>query len=127
MNLLLDANVLIWLGTGPRSISANAVKAIQSANNLFYSPVSIAEIGIKVGKGKLNIQPDLRSYIAGLVTIYDLQCLPLDDESAYELEKLPTHHKDPFDRLLVCQAIAHRLALLSADSTLRKYPIQVIW
>lgn len=127
MNLLLDANVLIWLGVGSRGLSVPASKAIQNATALYYSPVSIAEIGLKLGKGGLTLQPDLTTFVANLAAAYDLRSLPFDDLAALELESLPMHHRDPFDRMLICQAIAHQLAVVSADKVFRHYPIKTIW
>lgn len=127
MNLLLDANVLIWLGVGSRGLTVPATHALQTATDLYFSPISVAAIGLKVGKGRLAVEPDLRTFIGNLVSTYGLKPLPFDEDSAYELEKLPMHHRDPFDRMLICQAIAHRIALVSADETIRKYPVQVIW
>ncbi len=127
MNLLLDANVLIWLGLGSRALSAKALGAIQNAANLYYSPISIAEIGLKASKGGLSLQPDTPTFIANLSAVYNLQPLPFDDLAAYELESLPPHHRDPFDRMLICQAIAHQLHIVSADRTFRLYPVHTIW
>jgi PIN domain nuclease of toxin-antitoxin system len=127
MNLLLDANVLIWLGTGSKSLTVRAVTAIHRADRLFYSAISVAEIAMKIRKGGLTMQPDLRTYMASLASTYQMECLDFDDASALELQTLPLHHRDPFDRMLICQALAHKLDVVTSDHAFSQYPIRVLW
>lgn len=120
--LLLDTHALLWyLESDPR-LPPRAKDAIESGLEVYVSAASIWEVAIKRGLGKLEAEPDLIDRInAGF------EHLPITQEHAWATSALPQHHGDPFDRLLVAQARAERLPLLSADPKLRAYDVDIVW
>lgn len=118
MRLLLDTQIFLWyLADSPR-LSDSAKARIASADEVFVSAASMWESCIKIGLGKLEADPDeLVQGIAGS----GFAELPVTAEHAAAVADLPQHHRDPFDRLLVVQAMAGPLVLLSTDATLRAY------
>lgn len=123
--LLLDTNVVVWLLLGDRAaVSATAREALgDRANTLCVSAVSVWEIAIKRSLGKLEIEDGWAAALAGL----DLQPVPVTAIHAAHVETLLWHHRDPFDRLLVCQAAVDAYTLVSADPRLGAYGVPVIW
>lgn len=128
MNYLLDTHVFLWLDHKPKSLS-ESVKAIcsDSSNALFLSIVSVWEIQIKVQLGKLNIPTSVTEIVSNQISANQIKLLNIDLQHVYRLSALPPHHKDPFDRLLIAQAIHEQLILLSDDSMIKHYPIPTIW
>lgn len=120
--LLLDTHVLLWyLESDPR-LPQHAKDAIESGLEVYVSAASIWEVAIKRRLGKLETEPDLIERInAGF------EHLAVTHEHAWATSELPQHHGDPFDRLLVAQARAERLPLLSADPKLRAYDVEIVW
>ncbi|APB33637.1 hypothetical protein GlitD10_1316 [Gloeomargarita lithophora Alchichica-D10] len=128
MKLLLDTHILIWSVLEPDRLSERVVDLLIDRNNdIFLSLVSIWEMQIKIQLGKLNFTVPLSEIIASQQHANDLQLLAITDRHIYALEHLPNHHRDPFDRLLVAQAMTERMPLLSADATLDGYPITRWW
>lgn len=123
--LLLDTNVVVWLLLNDRNaVSRRAVRALtDERNTVSLSAVTVWEIAIKRSLGKLDVEPRWRSALAKL----DFDPLPITTAHAHEVEALPWHHRDPFDRLLVAQAKLEGHALVSADPRLADYGIDVIW
>ena len=123
MILLLDAHALLWWLADDATLEAGARAAIASpANDVLVSAATVWEIEIKRALGKLEA-PD------GLVDAIDassFQALPISLEDAERSGRLPPHHRDPFDRMLVAQAIVEQAILLSADSVFAAYPVQVL-
>lgn len=123
--LLLDTNVVVWLLLGDRNaVSENAVKALTDEDNaVSVSAVSVWEIAIKRSLGKLRIDEGW----ARALTRLDFDPLPVTATHAHHVERLPWHHRDPFDRLLVAQAIVEDHALVSADGRIADYGVDVVW
>ncbi len=123
--LLLDTNVAIWLLLGNRSaVSASAQEALQDPRHeLLLSAVTVWEIAIKRSLGKLDIDP---SWARELLRL-DLVQLPVTAEHARRVESLPWHHRDPFDRLLVAQAVAEQCPLITADTRMGAYDVSIVW
>jgi PIN domain nuclease of toxin-antitoxin system len=123
--LLLDTNVVVWLLLNDRAaVSAPAVEALtDERNSIALSAVSVWEIAIKRSLGKLRIAPEWPDALTRL----DFEQLPVTSLHARQVEHLPWHHRDPFDRLLVAQATVERQALVSADPQLARYGVDVIW
>lgn len=122
MRLLLDTHVVLWELSGERTVGPRARAAIQDASELLFSVVSYAEIGVKVSVGKLKVPRTLTHEIAKS----GLRTLPLTAADGLAVADLPLHHRDPFDRLLLAQAVREGLTLVSADARLRAYDVPVI-
>ncbi|TRU05231.1 type II toxin-antitoxin system VapC family toxin [Microcystis aeruginosa] len=101
---------------------------LEDRNNLlFLSLVSVWEIQIKVQLGKLNLDISLSEIVKDRTKINDVQILPLKLSHIWTLDTLPYYHKDPFDRLLISQAITENLIIRGVDSVFDSYPVQKIW
>jgi PIN domain nuclease of toxin-antitoxin system len=123
--LLVDTNVALWLVLGDRErVSGKAVEALEDERNeIALSAASVWEIAIKRSLGKLTIADGWAAALRQL----DFDPMPVTALHAEAVERLPWHHRDPFDRLLVAQAIVERLVLVSADPRLEPYGVDVLW
>jgi len=128
MRVLVDTHTLIWdLEANPRS-SRKAIEFLRSdEHELVFSLVSLWEIAIKIKTGKLNTIGSSVAYIRDQMDAYSMQLLPIRYEHILQLEALPAHHGDPFDRLLIAQAIAESLPILTHDEKFSLYPVKLIW
>ena len=127
MNLLLDTHVLIWFLEGRAELSGAARSSIENPISVkWVSVVSLWEIAVKVNLGKLTL---LRPFEELEQRIADngFQMLPVEFAHTHEYVSLPLHHRDPFDRLLIAQAMSNGLTVLTRDSQFRLYPIRVLW
>jgi PIN domain nuclease of toxin-antitoxin system len=122
VRLLLDTQIVLWQLAGTRSVQRQAREAIEEANELSFSVVSFAEIGIKAAVGKLEIPDDLHDHIVRA----GLRILGLAPDHGLAVAQLPMHHRDPFDRLLIAQARHERLTILTADRRFFDYDVPVI-
>ncbi|MEI2764313.1 MAG: type II toxin-antitoxin system VapC family toxin [Dermatophilaceae bacterium] len=122
MRVLLDTHVVLWQFSGQRDLSEAAREAIAAADDLLISVVSFAEMGVKVAVGKLDIPDDLPSRIADA----GVRTLGLSPTHGLAVAHLPVHHRDPFDRLLIAQAMTERLTMITADTRFAKYEIDVV-
>lgn len=124
MNILLDSHTLIWFSQNSPQLSSSAIKILEDRNNLlFLSLFSVWEIQIKVQLGKLNLDISLAEIVKDQTKINDVQILPLKLSHIWTLDTLPYYHKDPFDRLLISQAITENLIILGVDSVFDSYPV----
>ena len=121
MRLLLDTHVLIWWDAGARLAPA-AVRAIESADEVLVSAASAWEIAIKMALGKLSASRTL----ADVITECGFAELPVLVRHTPLLATLPPLHRDPFDRLLIAQAMADRLTLVTRDPQVRQYKVRTI-
>ena len=122
MKLLLDTQLLLWAAGTPERLSGQARPLLEDpANELLFSPVSLWEIAIKRGLGRTDFQVDARVLRRGLLDNGYVE-LPLTGEHAVAIEGLPPLHKDPFDRILVAQAMVEGVVLLTADTLVAQYP-----
>jgi len=94
---------------------------------LLLSAASVWEILIKVQLGKLQLPLPAGTYLRRQLAATNVEVLPVVFEHAFRLEQLPMHHRDPFDRMLVAQAISEKLPIISCDPWFDKYPVRVIW
>lgn len=122
MRLLLDTHVVLWELGGVGRVGPVARTAIAEADELSFSTVSFAEVGIKVAIGKLAVPADFHA----VVLRSGLRILGLAAEHGLGVADLPVHHRDPFDRLLIAQARAEGLTLVSADERLEEYDVALI-
>jgi PIN domain nuclease of toxin-antitoxin system len=123
VNLLLDSHALLWALHAPGKLSPAARAAIESpANSVFYSIASVWELELKAATGKLSLPGEW--LVAA--TAAGLQELPIESADCIASARLPWHHRDPFDRLLIAQAIARRWKLASRDRFNAAYPVHVL-
>ena len=124
---LLDTHVFLWLIQGDPQLS-NRVRAIiaDDASQLNFSVVSIWEIAIKLNIGKLKIEHSIED-IYQLLAQLKIEVLPIDRSDLDRYLTLPLHHRDPFDRLIIAQAIDRELILISADGAFEPYPVKRLW
>ncbi len=122
MRLLLDTHVVLWQLSGLRELSAAARDAIAAADELLFSVVSFAEIGIKASVGKLDVPDDVQARIADS----GVRTLGLSPTHGLAVSDLPVHHRDPFDRLIIAQAMIERLTVVTADPRFHTYGIPVV-
>lgn len=128
MNLLLDTRVFLWFCQDDPALSAAAKTLIEDpSNRKLVSVASCWEIAIKAGLGKLKLGDPSASYIPAALARTGFELLPISVTHATGVELLPLHHRDPFDRLLVAQAIGEQFPIVSADSVLDAYPITRLW
>ena len=128
MNLLFDSHGFVWWREEPHKLSKTAFTEISNpANKLFLSAASVWELQIKIKIGKFSFSDTLENVIADEITINRLQILSVNLSHALYLKNLPLHHKDPFDRLLISQAIVENLNLLSKDPKFSEYPVNLLW
>jgi PIN domain nuclease of toxin-antitoxin system len=126
--LLLDSNVLLWTFSDRRLLTPKVAELIEDdTNDLIVSRASIWEIAIKVAKGALTIPgSSVRSLLDQIETI-GISVLSIEDSHILRTETLPGHHKDPFDRIVVAQAIEENLPIVTSDREIPRYPGTVIW
>jgi PIN domain nuclease of toxin-antitoxin system len=118
MRLLLDTHIYLWVVMDSPRLTAAARRAIESAEQAFVSAASIWEIGIKARLGKIEAEPD---QLVAAIDSSGFVELPVRAVHAAVAANLPMHHHDPFDRLLVAQAVSEPLRLLTADAVLARY------
>jgi PIN domain nuclease of toxin-antitoxin system len=126
MRLLLDTCGLIWLMTGERRLPERTLVAIGQAD-VFLSAASAWEIAIKYAKGTLRLSAPPERLVPSARERYGFQSLPVDEASALHVAKLPPLHADPFDRMLVSQAIVHGLTIVTPDPLVTQYPARTMW
>ena len=128
MKLLLDSHVLLWAIDQPSMLSAAVRKAIQDeANELYVSVASSWEIMLQAQAGKLHLPAEDDFLLQHLQALGVKQYLPVSLAHVLRVGRLPLHHKDPFDRILIAQAITERLTLISKDAVFQRYPVAVRW
>ena len=118
MNLMLDTRIYLWWLVDSPALPQRAHQMIQEADQVFVSVVSIWEAGIQWRAGKLPVAPEV--LVEGM-NQNGLSALPLNMAHTLQLTQLPDHHRDPFDRMLVAQAMAEPLVLLTSDRALADY------
>jgi PIN domain nuclease of toxin-antitoxin system len=128
MKLLLDTHALLWFIAGSASLSRSARILIEDASNeKFVSVASIWETAIKVSIGKMSLSAPFDVLFPHQLNINGFELLPVKVEHASVITTLPFHHRDPFDRLLIAQAIEEKMSLVSADSVFDDYGITRLW
>ena len=128
MKLLLDTCTFLWLTMGSNELSSNAVDAFTDPKNEVYlSAVSAWEINVKYRLKKLSLPLSPDQFIPKERKRHLVTSLNLTEQDTLHLYKLPTPHKDPFDRMLICQAIEHSLIILTPDPLITQYPIRYLW
>ena len=128
MKLILDTHTFIWWANEPEKLSEKALTACQdNSNTLILSVVSVWEMQIKMQLGKLKISRPIEKLIKTQQQANGLQVLPIELAHLLSLSGLPSHHKDPFDRLLITQANVEGAILVSVDLVFSSYSVKVLW
>ena len=128
MKLLLDTCTFLWLTNGSEELSPIAIDSFTDPKNEVYlSSVSAWEIIVKYRLGKLSLPLSPDKFIPKERKRHMIARLDLSEQDTCHLLKLPSPHKDPFDRMLVCQAIEHSLTILTPDPLVTQYPIRSLW
>jgi len=123
---LLDTHTFIWLTEDSPNLPDDLREMIDTADLVYVSIASLWEISIKLKLGKLSLQQSYES-IGTTVANSDILLLPITFEDTAQLLKLPLYHNDPFDRILIAQAITHSLVIISTDKKFDAYPIRRVW
>jgi PIN domain nuclease of toxin-antitoxin system len=126
VKILLDTCTFIWLITGEEPLPARA-RAALATNEVYLSAVCTWEIAIRFAKGQLRLIEPPDRLVPRARAHYGFASLPVDEESALHVVKLPPLHSDPFDRMLVSQAIVHGLTIVTPDPAITRYPARTIW
>ncbi len=128
MKLLLDTCTFLWLITDDPALSSKARDLFADpANEAYLSTVSVWEIEVKFGLGKLPLPQASERFIPAQRERHGVATLPLEEQSVFYLSRLPSLHRDPFDRMLICQAIHHELTLLTPDPMITQYAVKTAW
>jgi len=128
VNILLDTCTLIWLTQEPERLSEKSKTIIENPDNeLLVSHVSVWEMLLKTQAGKLSFPVPLRKWLSDQQNTWDFRYLNISLEHLLRVEEIERHHSDPFDRLLVTQAIVENIGIVTPDPWIAKYPVQVLW
>lgn len=128
MKLLLDSHTFLWLSSMPQNLSSQALIACSDPNNqLYLSLASIWEMQIKWQLGKLQLPDTLPNIVHKMQVGSAILLLSLRLDHIWNLSQLPLHHRDPFDRIMIAQAISHNFTLVSRDPWMKAYPVKLLW
>lgn len=128
MRLLLDTCTFLWIVGGDKSLSARAREAFTDPDTeVFLSAASAWEIAVKHRLGRLPLPAPPEDFVPAQRAAHGIEPLSVDEEAALHVAKLPDLHRDPFDRILVAQAIAGGLVLVTPDEPIRQYPVRALW
>ncbi len=128
MRLLLDTCTFLWIVSGSSQLSKHAAQWFSDpSNEIFLSAVSTWEIAVKHSLGALRLPAPPIEFIPSQREAHGITALPLTEEEVLYLSKIPKLHRDPFDRMLICQAIVNGFAVLTPDQLISQYPIRTLW
>lgn len=127
MRILLDTHVFLWFISGDTRLSTDVRDAIRDPDNEAYlSSVSIWETIVKYQLGKLLLPEPPETYLPKQRDLHQIASLALDESSVIQLAKLPPLHRDPFDRMLICQTLQNGLTIATVDAAVRAYSVSVL-
>jgi len=125
---LLDTCTFLWIIAGAKELSLAAKEIFANpANEVLLSAVSVWELSVKHALGKLPLPSAIDRFIIEQRERHGIAALPLNERAVLHLAKLPALHRDPFDRMLICQAIEHDCLLLTPDPLITQYPVRTRW
>jgi len=128
MRALLDTHTFIWWITDDPRLSPRVREIIGNGKNeLFLSAASGWEMAIKAKLGRLQLSDSLERFIPEQMALNAIESLPVKMSHALHVYKLPDHHRDPFDRMLIAQAQLENMPILTVDPQISRYPVKVIW
>lgn len=126
MRLLLDTHVFLWYIAGDRKINAVLRRTIEDADTVYLSVASVWEATIKYYLGKLPLPEAPHPWLGIQRVLHEIESLPVDEAAVTHLAGLSSHHRDPFDRMLICQAIEHDLQVVTVDPVFKRYPARLL-
>ncbi|NBD17109.1 MAG: PIN domain-containing protein [Cyanobacteria bacterium] len=127
MRILLDTHIFLWFISGDAQLSTNVRDSIRDPDNEVYlSSVSVWEAIVKYQLGKLPLPESPETYLPKQRELHQIASLALDENSVIQLAKLPPLHRDPFDRMLICQALQNGLTIATVDTAVRAYSVSVL-
>ncbi len=126
MRLLLDTHIFLWYITGDMRITSTRRAVIENADAVFVSVATTWEATTKYRLGKLPLPEPPHPWLTNQREEHGFESLVLDEASVAHLSTLEMHHRDPFDRILVCQAIEHDLQVVTVDPVFARYPVKVL-
>jgi len=127
MRILLDTHIFLWFISSDSQLSTGVCDAIRNPNNEVYlSAVSVWEATVKYQLGKLPLPEHPEIYLPRQRELQQIVSLALDESSVVQLAKLPPLHRDPFDRMLICQALHNGLTIATVDTAVRAYSVSVM-
>jgi len=128
MRILLDTCTFLWIITDAPELSTRARELFRDpVNDVFLSSISTWEISIKHALGRLPLPESPERFIPAQREQHGVETLPLEESATLHLTRLPQLHKDPFDRMLICQAIIHGLTIMTPDELILQYPVRSTW
>jgi PIN domain nuclease of toxin-antitoxin system len=128
VSYLLDTHALLWIAKNDPRLSLTAKSLfLDDHNEMYLSIASLWEIAIKISIGKLSIDEPLDIFIEKHVFANDIQIKLIETKHILPLVSLPFHHRDPFDRVIISQAMVEKMQIISNDSLLDAYPIDRVW
>ena len=127
MNLLLDTHIFLWFINASERLPDSFREQIQSSeNDVYLSVVSFWEIVIKNQLGKLPLPKSPKEFIPQQRQLHQIKSLNLDESAVAQLGNLPQHHRDPFDRMIICQSIASEMTIVTVDKVVLQYEIKAL-
>ena len=127
MNLLLDTHAFLWFIGGDKQLPEKSVELIKNPeNNCFISIASLWEIAIKYSLGKIELKNGFEE-LYKIIQFSAIEILPISFDHLKQLAKLDFHHRDPFDRIIISQAISEKLTVISKDENFGKYEVRILW
>ena len=128
MIVLLDTSAFIWMSVDPARLSSRAASVISDpADVRLLSAASVFEMAVKIGLGKLTLRAPLEQIVRDGLAKGVVDELPVTISHSLAVERLPTHHRDPFDRLLVAQATVAGVPIVTSDPLIAKYGVPIVW
>jgi PIN domain nuclease of toxin-antitoxin system len=128
MKILLDTCAFLWIITDAPELSESArLLFVDPANEVYLSSVSAWEISVKHALGRLPLPEPPERFIPSRRKQHGIDTLLLEEEAALHLTRLPPYHQDPFDRMLICQAVVHGMVLLTPDEMILQYSVRTTW
>jgi PIN domain nuclease of toxin-antitoxin system len=123
--LLLDTCALLWLATGHKNLSRTAKNRINQAGLVGVSAISAWEIGLKTARGELKLPAEPEAWFNEILTHHDLRVYEITTPIAFQANRLPWHHRDPADRLILATAMLHRMPIVTADKNFPQYGVEI--
>jgi PIN domain nuclease of toxin-antitoxin system len=128
LKLLLDTCTFLWIVSGSPELSEKARHLfVDPGNEVYLSAASVWEIIVKNRIGKLPLPEPPHDFILTWRLRHQIKSMAIDESSVFQLTRLPEYHRDPFDRILICQSIVNSMIILTPDPLIVKYPVRVEW